>query len=66
MADDLPPGADPTRPAVDDSADTSRFRAFAERREEPPPKAVGVPFRLLTLAAGLLAFALVVVWLLRG
>lgn len=56
-------------PAGDDdgSADTQMFRAFVERRDDPEPRrAVGVPFRLLTLAAGLLAFLAVAWLLLRG
>jgi hypothetical protein len=39
------------------------FRAFVDRSENERPPAVGVPFRLLTLAAGLLVFA-GIVWLL--
>jgi hypothetical protein len=53
------------------TADTERFRRFAqsggdgEGGAEGGGKAVGVPFRLLTLAAGLIILALFV-WLLLG
>ncbi|MPZ73546.1 MAG: hypothetical protein GEU74_10000 [Nitriliruptorales bacterium] len=52
-----PPGGE------DDAADTQMFRAFVERNEEAPPKAVGVPFRVVTLGIGLLVLA-GIVWLL--
>jgi hypothetical protein len=48
---------------VDDAADTQMFRAFVDRSDGDRPRAVGVPFRLLTLAVGLLVFA-GIVWLL--
>ena len=41
----------------DGSADTQMFRKFVERDDEPPPKAVGVPFRVITLLIGLAVFA---------
>jgi hypothetical protein len=47
------------------SLDTEAFRAFANR-EEPEPKASGVPFRLLTLGAGLVVFCGLALLLLRG
>jgi hypothetical protein len=47
----------------DEGADTQMFRAFVERDDDAAPKAVGAPFRLLTLAIGLLVFA-GIVWLL--
>ncbi len=54
----------PPPPPEDDSANTQMFRAFVERNDTPEPRrAVGVPFRLLTLAGGLLAFV-AIVWLL--
>lgn len=33
------------------------FRKFVDRKDEPPPKAVGVPFRVVTLLIGLAVFA---------
>jgi len=51
-------------PEEDRSADTQMFRAFVERHETTErPKAVGAPFRILTLLAGLAVFALLV-WVL--
>lgn len=51
-------------PDEDSSADTQMFRAFVDRDEPTErPKAVGAPFRILTLLAGLVVFALLV-WLL--
>lgn len=51
------------------SADTERFRRFARRDEGEGEVeaggAAGVPFRLLTLAGGLLLVALVIWLLLR-
>jgi len=48
----------------DPAADTGMFRAFAQRPPDPPrPRAVGVPFRILTLLGGLAVLALVI-WLL--
>ena len=46
----------------DEGADTQMFRKFVEREEEPP-KAVGAPFRVITLAVGLLVLA-GIIWLL--
>ncbi len=56
-------GTDPT----DIGADTQRFRAFVQREEfdEAPVERSGSGFRLLTLAVGLLVFALIVWALLR-
>ncbi len=49
---------------TDPTADTGMFRAFANRPAETPrPKAVGAPFRILTLLGGLAILALVI-WLL--
>lgn len=60
MSDEL------SAPEDDLSADTERFRRFARSDgEAAPARAVGVPFRLLTLAAGLLVLALVIWLLLR-
>lgn len=42
----------PDDPA-DPIADTGRFEAFAEAAEPARPARVGVPFRVLTLVAGL-------------
>lgn len=39
------------------------FRAFAERADTEPPKAVGAPFRIITLLIGLALFA-GLIWLL--
>lgn len=51
------------------SADTERFRRFARRDDADGTvetgKAVGVPFRLLTLLGGLLVLALLIWLLLR-
>ena len=47
-------------PKPDDSADTQMFRRFVEndkRDRVERPKAVGAPFRILTLLAGLAVFA---------
>lgn len=47
---------DPTPPddPADPIADTGRFEAFTEGADERPlPARVGVPFRVLTLLAGL-------------
>ncbi|MGH8899851.1 MAG: hypothetical protein ACRDZ4_23160 [Egibacteraceae bacterium] len=49
---------------LDPGADTETFRAFAEQTE-PTSRAVGMPFRILILLVGLLAFALVAWLLLR-
>lgn len=49
---------------LDPGADTETFRAFAEQAE-PTSRAVGMPFRILALLVGLLAFALVAWLLLR-
>lgn len=51
---------------LDPSADTTMFQAFVQRAEEPDAqrgKAVGAPFRVLTLVIGLAIFA-GLVWLL--
>lgn len=51
-------------PDEDTSANTQMFRAFVDQQDAPErPKAVGAPFRILTLLAGLAVFALLV-WLL--
>ena len=50
-------------PEHDDAADTQMFRKFVERDEPAPPRAVGAPFRIVTLLIGLAAFA-AIVWLL--
>ena len=51
-------------PDEESSANTQMFRAFVDRDEKPErPKAVGAPFRILTLLAGLAVFALLV-WVL--
>ena len=55
---DLPPPQE-----SDPSADTQMFRAFAEREDTQPPKAVGAPFRIITLLIGLALFA-GLIWLL--
>lgn len=50
------PVTDPTPPEdpADPIADTARFEAFAEGTvDEPPPARAGVPFRVVTLLAGL-------------
>lgn len=54
------------------TADTERFRRFAQTgsdvsgAESDGNRAVGAPFRLLTLAAGLLLLALLVWFLVQG
>lgn len=52
---------------LDPAADTSMFQAFVQRGDQEQPvqrgKAVGAPFRILTLLGGLVVFALIV-WLL--
>lgn len=56
------PGHEP----ADDSADTGMFRAFVDRDDGAKrPRAVGAPFRVLTLLAGLAVFAVIVFLLLR-
>jgi hypothetical protein len=60
MEQERPDGPDP-----DDSANTEMFRAFVDRGEPERPKAVGAPFRILTLLAGIAVFALLVFLLLR-
>lgn len=47
------------------SMNTDAFRAFAGREDEQPRRAVGVPFRLATLGAGLVALGLIAWFLLR-
>lgn len=57
MTDSTPP-AEP-----DDGADTQMFQRFVEneRRDRVErPKAVGAPFRILTLLGGLAVFAVLV------
>lgn len=56
---------DPTRPEPEDSADTQMFRAFVERKDVERPKAVGAPFRIVTLLVGLVVFAGLVYLLLQ-
>jgi hypothetical protein len=51
------------RPEDDDSANTEMFQAFVDRPDEQRGRAVGAPFRLLTLLVGLVVFA-GIVWLL--
>ena len=46
---------DPRAAPEDNAADTQMFRAFVEREPERP-KAVGAPFRILTLLGGLVVF----------
>lgn len=58
--DDQTPGAGEPDP----SADTEMFQAFVERGEDPPSVS-NTRFRLLTLAAGLAVFVLLVWLLLR-
>ena len=55
----------PPAPTDDGSADTQMFRAFVERDETEPPKAVGAPFRIATLLIGLAVFAGLVYLLLQ-
>lgn len=59
--------SDPNGPSEpDDAADTQMFRAFAERKDVVErPKAVGAPFRILTLLIGLAVFAGLVFLLLQ-
>lgn len=49
---------------LDPGADTETFRAFAEQQQQTG-RCVGMPFRILALLIGLLAFALVAWLLLR-
>lgn len=57
------PGADDPE---DVGANTEMWQAFAaERPETERPKAVGAPFRILTLVGGLVVFVLIVFLLLR-
>ncbi len=57
---------DPGRDPADDGANTEMFRAFVDRDDATDrPRAVGVPFRVVTLLAGLAVFAVLVFWLLR-
>lgn len=59
MSDPRPPG-DPEDPA----GNTEMFAAFQARPVDPEPRrAVGAPFRIITLLAGLVLLA-VLVWLL--
>jgi hypothetical protein len=59
MEQERPDGTEP------DDANTEMFRAFVDRGEPERPKAVGAPFRIVTLLAGLAVFALLVFLLLR-
>jgi hypothetical protein len=52
-------------PVEDPGADTERWQAFAARSAAERPKAVGAPFRILTLLGGLVVFVLIVLLLLR-
>lgn len=52
-------------PEPDDGADTQMFRAFVDRKEAEPAKAVGAPFRIITLLVGLVVFAGIVFLLLQ-
>ena len=54
----------PTAPDPDEG-DTQMFRAFVERKDAEPPKAVGAPFRIITLLIGLVVFAGLVYLLLQ-
>jgi hypothetical protein len=47
------------------SLDTEAFRAFAAGKDDASGKAAGVPFRLVTLGIGLMAFAILVLLLVR-
>lgn len=47
----------------DPTADTGRFQAFVDKVPDQRPPRVGVPFRVLTLLAGLLILG-GLVWLL--
>ncbi|MGH8901658.1 MAG: hypothetical protein ACRDYA_08225 [Egibacteraceae bacterium] len=51
---------------LDPGADTETFRAFAEQQQQPTGRCLSMPFRILTLLVGLLAFALVAWLLLRA
>ena len=57
--------SDPSAPSEPDDADTQMFRAFAERKDVERPKAVGAPFRIITLLIGLVVFAGLVYLLLQ-
>jgi hypothetical protein len=62
--------SDPQRPEGQrdgkDMEDTQAFRAFVERGEpDETHRAGGAPFRILTLLAGLAAFVVIVLLLLR-
>lgn len=61
----LPPAADDQDPG---GADTQMFRAFVERGDADAerPRAVGAPFRIVTLLIGLVVFAVLVWLLLQG
>ena len=59
MTDPASPDERPTDPA----ADTAQFRAFVAGSDEPRAPRVGVPFRVLTLLAGLVVLG-VLVWVL--
>ncbi|MBW3608401.1 MAG: hypothetical protein KY463_08600 [Actinobacteria bacterium] len=52
-------------PEPDDGADTQMFRAFVERNEPPRQKAVGAPFRIVTLLIGLVVFVGLILLLLK-
>jgi hypothetical protein len=64
-----PPGPDEDLPRDREEelgADTETWRAFLAGSEEPErPKAVGAPFRIVTLLAGLAVFVVLVLLLLR-
>ena len=63
---DSDPRPEPGRPAPEDvGANTEMWQAFAAQPEPERRKAVGAPFRLLTLLAGLVVFVLIVWLLLR-
>ena len=58
--------AQPPPQEPDDAADTQMFRKFVEgdeRVEDERPRAVGAPFRIITLLIGLAVFA-GLIWLL--
>ena len=58
--------AQPPPPDPGDSADTQMFRKFVEADDRlERPKAVGAPFRILTLLGGLVVFAGLVYLLLQ-
>lgn len=66
MTDPQPEQPDGHRRRADaDIEDTQAFKQFVENGDEEPPKPVGAPFRIITLLAGLAAFAVIVVLLLR-